>query len=109
VKPPQVRQTAPGVFQISTAMRQGGADGFFLPLFFGASRHGVFLRFRMDKDPGKPVQYLAKEASLLTGQPEVASSIARCEMANCRVPVSACTIFHQWSRKARASRTIRDL
>ncbi len=46
----------------------------------------------MDKDPGKPVQYLAKEASLLTGQPEFASSIVRCEMANCRVPISACTI-----------------
>jgi hypothetical protein len=63
----------------------------------------------MDKNAGKPVHYLTKEVSLLTGQPEVASSIARCEMANCRVPVSACTMFHQWSRKARGSRTIRDL
>ncbi len=62
----------------------------------------------MDKAPGKPVQYLAKEASPLTGQPEFASSIVRCEMANCRGPVSASIMFHQWSRKARASRTIRD-
>ncbi len=40
---PQVRQTAPGVLEISTAVRQGGADDSFLLLLFGALGHGVIL------------------------------------------------------------------
>ena len=40
---PQVRQTAPGVFEISNTMREGGADDFFLLLLFGALGHAVCL------------------------------------------------------------------
>ena len=42
-KKPQVRMAAPGVFEVSTPMAQGDADGFFLLLLFIALGHGLAL------------------------------------------------------------------